>query len=323
MTNAEVQTFQDHVHELRKRLVWVVGALIISGIVGYMLRDPLIKIVQKPLNAPLFYTSPAGSFNFVMQIVGLLAIFCALPVLVYHLVRFIEPALPKKITNYSIMKVIFWSWILATTGIAFAYYVIIPMSLHFFSNYSSHNVQALISTNEYMSFVMSAIITFALIFQIPLIILFINYITPLKPKQILKHQKFIVIGALVLALILPFTYSPITQFVLAAPIIILYYLSVILVYMGNKKLRRREKAAAIYKSKVYNEYDSEIEEQNIEKDLPIEREIINVSLNRPKTVDGFGFTNKPALVNPRVPVTQFSNTVYAKPKGLSIDGFIR
>jgi sec-independent protein translocase protein TatC len=208
----------------------------VCGLIGYTFRNSIVNFIQRPLGSPLYYTSPAGSFNFVMKLAFLIGVFIAIPVIIYHLIKFIEPALPIKIKGSFLIKVIGSSFILALMGAAFGYYLIIPMSLHFFNSYSTHNIKPLISTGEYLTFIINAIISFVFLFQIPLIILFINFIKPLKPNDLLRYQKHVIIGSLIIAVILPFTYSPIIQFVLAIPIIALYYLSILLLLFVNRNL---------------------------------------------------------------------------------------
>jgi sec-independent protein translocase protein TatC len=187
------------------------------------------------LGAPLYYTSPAGSFNFALKVAYVLGIFIALPVIVFQLIKFIEPALPIRIKNGFVVKVIVASFLLAVMGSSFGFFIIIPTSLHFFMGYSTTVIKPLISATEYLTFVINIIITFALLFQIPLVVLFINYVKPLKPKDLLRFQKHIIIAAFVLSVILPFTYDPITQFVMALPIVFLYYFSIVLIWFVNRK----------------------------------------------------------------------------------------
>jgi hypothetical protein len=130
------------------------------------------------------------------------------------------------------------SVILSIIGALFGYYMIIPMSLHFFNSYASASIKPLISVNEYLSYFVGVIVTFVILFQIPLLILFINFVKPLNPKTLLKYQRHVIVGALVLAVLLPFTYDPLTQFVLAAPIVALYYLSIILIVFVNRQSKK-------------------------------------------------------------------------------------
>lgn len=239
---APSQSFSDHVSELRKRLLYIALAVFIFSSLGYALRDPIIDFLQKPLGAPLFFSSPAGSFNFVIQISMMIGFMVAIPVIIYQLARFIEPALPKRLTRWAILRVMLASSTLALMGAAFGYFILIPSSLEFFLGFSSEQIKPLISTNEYLRYVVNILVAFAIIFQIPLVFLFINRIKPLQPKKLLKYQRHIIVGSLGLALVLPFTYDPFTMFMIALPMVFLYYFSIILVWARNRKRKPELKA---------------------------------------------------------------------------------
>lgn len=233
------QTFHEHLNELKNRALWVFLAIVISTALGYIFRNSLINFLDRPLGKPLYYTSPAGSFNFVVKVAGIFGVFITFPVLVYQIIRFIEPAINQKIKGSKLIKVMLAAMFLALLGATFAFYIIIPTSLHFFNGYQTSTIKPLISANDYLNYVTNAILCFALFFQLPLLIDFIDYITPIKPSKLLKYQKQVIIGALVIAILLPFTYDPISQFVVAIPIIVLYYISVVMLYIKNKKAIRR------------------------------------------------------------------------------------
>ncbi len=228
------QTFHGHIQELRKRFLWIILAIGISAAITYVLRVRLIALLQKPLGAPLFYSSPAGSFNFVLKLSMIVGMFVALPVIIYHFLRFIEPALPVTIKKSFMLKVIGASFLLALAGIAFGFYLMIPMSLKFFADYSTPAIKPLISANEYLSYIINNLLIFAITFQIPLIVLFINWIKPIKPSKLLRYQRHVIVGSFGLAVILPFTYDPISQFIVAIPIIVLFYLSIIVLWVANR-----------------------------------------------------------------------------------------
>ncbi len=229
------QTFHDHVQEIRRRVAWLVLVIGVAAIAGYAFRVPIIDFLQRPYGSPLFYTSPAGSFNFVIKIATMVGLVAGLPFIIYHLIRFLEPALPVAIKKSFLAEAILSSCLLALLGMAFGFFVIMPTSLHFFSGFSSNVIKPWISADAYLSYVINVLVTFAVLFQIPLVVLLINRIKPIPPRQMLKYQRHIVVGAFLIAVILPFTYDPISQFVLAVPIIFLYYFSVILVWLANRR----------------------------------------------------------------------------------------
>lgn len=286
------QTFNDHIAELKRRFLWVGLSIVVTAILGYVLREQMVAILQHPLGAPLFYSSPAGSFNFIIKLSTGIGIFVAMPVIIYNLLRFIEPALPHRITKIFFAKIIGASFALASAGIAFAYYQMIPLSLKFFAGYSTAEIKPLISADEYLSYIMGNMIAFALIFQIPLLILFINWVKPTKPKQLLKYQRHVIVGAFGLAVILPFTYDPISQFIVAVPIVILFYLSAILLWVVNRQPKKAKLGVFEFSTpKPYNwpasnlAYTPELATQTVS---PTTISTVNASVHKNiRSLDGF------------------------------------
>ncbi len=321
------QTFQDHIKELRRRVLWVVLSIGLSGGVAYVLRFRLISLLQHPLQSPLFYTSPTGSFNFVLQLSLVIGLFIALPVMIYQLLRFIEPALPITIKRGTMIRVIGSSFTLASIGIAFGYFYMVPLSLHFFASFSNDLIKPLITANEYLSYMLGNLITFALVFQIPLIVLFINWIRPIKPRRLLHYQRHVIVGAFGLAIILPFTYDPISQFITAVPIIFLYYLSVVVLWVAN---RRKQPAKIPHYATRPSVLAPSLVPVNAAPPVANEKPRSPLPLRPPRSLDGFIIA--PARRTVPVPAQRLAivdkppavNQVLARPKlrrrPLAIDG---
>jgi len=230
-------TLMDHLSELRGRLLCTVGVFLVGAVLGFLLRVDIIHYLQSPLHQSLYYTTPTGSFEFVMQVSGLIGLIAALPVLVYNLLRFLEPALPKRLTKGLLGLVVGLSFTLAMAGVAFAYYVSLPTALHFFGSVGSSTLMPLISIEQYFRFVFAYLMTFAVVFQLPLLILLLDHVTPLSPGGLRKARKFVIAGAFGIALIMPSAPDPVSQIILALPIILLYEVSLAVVWA--RSLRRR------------------------------------------------------------------------------------
>lgn len=239
---ATEQTALEHLHELWWRALYCVGVLIVGGVFGYVFRQQIINFLQRPLGQQLYYTSPMGSFNFVMQVCLLIGFLLALPVICYSLLRFIEPALKKRLSTRVVLIVLVSSFALAIGGAAFGYYLTLPFALQFFGHVGTSSLRPLISVNEYFSFILSYLGTFAAVFQLPLLLLFINHITPFKPGGLSKWRKHVYIGAFAVSLIMPSSPDPLSQVSLAIPIIILYELSIGLIWLANRKKHRAPSA---------------------------------------------------------------------------------
>lgn len=228
----------EHIAELRKRALYSVIALLIGGILGYRLQEEIIAVLVKPLGQQLFYTSPTGGFDFLIKICLFFGFILAIPVIIYNFIKFVSPAIPTKVT-YNVAKLVMISVALALCGIAFAYFISLPSALYFLNNFTNDQIQSLISAQEYFNFVMIYLAGFAALFQMPLIIAFINKVTPLKPLSLLKKQRVVILGSFIVAAILTPTPDPINQVLMAAPIIGLYQTSIGVVWHTNKRSAKR------------------------------------------------------------------------------------
>lgn len=230
--------FYEHISELRNRLIVSFAVFAVGASVGYALHDRIIQFINRSIDQPLYYQTPAGNFTYIMKVSVLTGLFVALPVLVYNLLRFIEPALGKHIKKRQLSSVAIISSCLAILGCIFAMEVVIPLSLHFFGGFKIEGVNALISADSYLTYVLNALISFMVLFQIPLVMLFINFVKPIPPKRLFKFEKYVIVGSLVIALLLPFTYDPVTQFVIAIPLVFLYNFSILLIWIANKSRKK-------------------------------------------------------------------------------------
>lgn len=234
----------DHVRELRMRLLVSAIALVIAGVAVYFFYEPILALLRSPLDAPLYYSTPAGSFAFVMKICFMGALAVTIPVIIYNLIMFVRPVFEDKLPLGRVYGTTALSAVLATAGAVFAFIFIIPGSLHFFAGFQVDGLSALISADSYLGFVTNVIVTFILVFQLPLLIAFIDSIRPLPPKQLFKMEKWVILGSLVISLLVPFAFDLMTCLMIAAPIVVLYNLSIIIVVLQHAHTKRHNRAAA-------------------------------------------------------------------------------
>lgn len=236
------KAFIEHVHEIRVRLSWVALSIVVFSCIAYAFNEQLLQVIQKPINQTLYYTSPVGGLNFLIKLCVSVGIVISLPVIFYHLNKFIGPLIPKK-RQSMILRYTLFSSIMAIAGVLFAYFISLPAALRFLTGFSGQNIESLIGVNEYYSFALAYIIGYALLFQLPIIILFINRIKPLKPIKMMRAQRWIILASFVTAAILTPTPDPINQLIMAAPAVIFYQFGVLLVWIIN--IRRKTHSAPV------------------------------------------------------------------------------
>jgi sec-independent protein translocase protein TatC len=226
--------FSEHLQELRSRILWYIGFLVLGTLLGYLIHSQILAILLRPLHQPVFYISPAGGFDFVLKISFFFGFLTSLPVLVFHSMRFIEPALPENSPRLLLLLLAFSS-VLLITGIGFAYFVSLPAALYFLNTFSSDEVKALISTSEYFTFVTRYLLGFGLVFQLPLIMIAINSFQKISLKSLLRFERWIIVISFVIAGIFTPTPDIFNQLMMAVPLLLLYQITLISIWFINKK----------------------------------------------------------------------------------------
>lgn len=223
----------EHLQELKNRFfAWFVS-FVIASFVGYLFYQPLLNWLIIPLKGPLFYTSPVGALQAVFGVSILFGFVISVPILLYQCLRFFEPAFGSRPLKHILIYVLI-SFILAISGVLTAYYLILPATLRFLANFAEGQLKALISTRDYFSFITKYFFGFAILFQLPLIMFVINKFIRLKAKTLFKYFRHVVVISFIIAAVLTPTPDPINQTIMAAPIIILYLVSIVILVLSRK-----------------------------------------------------------------------------------------
>ena len=228
----------DHIRELRTRIIVCAVVLIIGGVVGYLFYEQILEWLRSPLGQSLYYSTPAGSFNFILKVSSMVGILAAVPFLIFQLIMFVQPVFKEKLSTARVVFYTLTSILLAVAGTAFAFYCILPGALRFFAGFQVEGLSALIDANNYLNFVTNAIVTFIIVFQIPLLMTIIDRINPISPKKLFAAEKYVILGGLIVSLCVPFALDITTSLLIASPIVILYNLSVLMIIIRHALARK-------------------------------------------------------------------------------------
>ena len=213
----KTQPFSEHVRELRRRALYTIATLLLGSVAGFFMHEQIFSIIRRPLNEQLYYTTPTGGFNAIIKVSIMFGAILTVPVLVYHIGKFLSPAFRRR---FRAVRIVLFSTTLAMLGVLFAYYVSLPAAIHFLANIDSKNLQSMITVNEYLGFVTAYLAGFAILFQLPLIMIFLNRIKPQRPGRLMRMQRWVILISFIVAAILTPTPDPFNQLIMAAPIIV-------------------------------------------------------------------------------------------------------
>ncbi|HSX30785.1 MAG TPA: twin-arginine translocase subunit TatC [Candidatus Saccharimonadales bacterium] len=228
----------EHIHELRRRLFYVAACVAVGSAVAYGFERKLIDILLRPSHGQHFiYTSPLGGMNFLFSVCLDLGLVVATPVIIYQLLAFLKP-LMEHTTRRFLLAASATAGIVALCGVLFGYFIGLPSALHFLLHqFTTVQVRPLITIQSYMQFVALYLFGSALMFQLPLILLIINRIKPLKPSKLFKYERHLVVGSFIIAFIMNPTPNIVDQLFVVLPMIITYQLGVGLVWLVNRRPR--------------------------------------------------------------------------------------
>ncbi|MEN6350722.1 MAG: twin-arginine translocase subunit TatC [Syntrophomonas sp.] len=219
----------EHLEDFRKHLLISIAAIVSGAIIGFSHSEKLISILILPLNSlnqKLIVTGVTEAFYVKLKVSLIAGVILAFPVIVIAFWRFFKPALRPRERKY-----IYWlfpiSIILFAGGILFAYYIILPLLLSFFIYTAGNNLSTMIKVDEYFSFLCSFVLPFGLIFELPVIVFFLTAIGIVNHKMLAKNRKYALLIIVILAAALTPGPDPISQLSMAAPVYLLYEISIL------------------------------------------------------------------------------------------------
>lgn len=235
----EELTVVEHLDELRRRLVISVGALVFAFIAAYLLRNQIIDLLKAPLPAErgeesvLITLSPTEPFFTVLKVSLWAAIIVALPVWLYQLYAFVIPAVAVQSRRVMVTVTAAVSALFAA-GVAFGYFVVLPVALNFLLNFGDDLFVSQIRAGEYFAFVMTMLLASGMIFEVPVAMVAFARLGVVTATVYRSQWRVALVIIAALAAILPGG-DPFSMFLLMIPMTLLYVLGIWLsgVFGGN------------------------------------------------------------------------------------------
>jgi len=240
------ESMRPHLAELRKRLSISVFAIFMMFIVAFIFHNEILTWVTQPLNDALDMVSKTsdkaadgmitthqvgGAFFVALKVSIFAGLMLALPIILWQLWLFIAPGL------YANEKKMVWPFVIGgttmfTLGALFAYYIVTPFGFQFLITFGSFLYTPLINIEDYVGFFTKIMLGFGVAFELPVVTFFLGLIGLITDRSLINFFKYAVVLIFVAAALL----TPpdiLTQLLMAAPLIILYGVSILLVRTVN------------------------------------------------------------------------------------------
>lgn len=187
--------FLDHLEELRWRLLWSIAALIIGTLIGFVAVGSLdlLEVLSGPIkpflnNERLAYFRPSDPFTIHLKLSMSVGVVLASPVILYQVWAFVSPALYPQERRVGMMALA-GGLVLFCSGVALAYFFVLPASLRFFELFQRDALQPMITAPDYFSLVVSLALVFGAAFELPILIVALTALGLVTPPFLRKFRR--------------------------------------------------------------------------------------------------------------------------------------
>ena len=233
-------SFLEHLDELRKRLLrailsvgagFVVALFFIDRIFGFVMR-PLQEVL--PNGGRLIYTEPTEAFLLQLKVAALAGLVLAAPMVMWQVWLFIAPGLYAHEKRFAI-PFVFFSSVFFIGGAAFAHFVIFPAAWAFLASFTTDYMEFMPKISSTFGLYAKMLIAFGIIFQMPAIVFALARMGVVTARFLVRHIKYAVLAIFIIAAIASPTGDPVNQLLFAAPMIVLYAVSILIAWVFGRR----------------------------------------------------------------------------------------
>lgn len=231
-------TLVEHLSELRKRIIIIFIGIIVGSIISYRFIDNIVEILVKPANKLKFiYLSPPELFLAYIKMAIISGIIISSPITLMQIWLFIKPGLNQNERKY--LRFALWMGIVFfLIGVVFAYFTMVPITINFFTQVSRDKITPLFSFDSYLTFISTLLLSFGLVFELPLLIILLTQLRLITATTLIKYRKYVILIIFIIAAIIT-PPDVVSQILIGFPMVFLYEISIWIAKIIEK--RRKEK----------------------------------------------------------------------------------
>ncbi len=234
----------DHLIELRRRLLWAVAALGAAFAICLYFAKPIFAFLVQPLlkagQGKLIYTNIFEAFFVEVKVAFFAAIMLSFPVIAAQIWQFVAPGLYAK-EKRAFLPFLIMTPVLFAAGAALAYYVAMPLALHFLLGYQGNvggvSQEALPGVGNYLNFVTKFLFGFGVAFLLPVLLMLLERAGIVTRKQLKSGRRYAIVGAFAVAAVLT-PPDVVSQLMLAMPLVLLYEFALIAIWFTERRRAR-------------------------------------------------------------------------------------
>lgn len=229
--------FFEHLEELRVRLMRVLAVLILVMLASSVFVEPLLKYLIVPCDCELVLLKPTDSVVMFFRVALLVAGVVTIPYITYQVIMFVLPGLTKK-EQRIVFTALPVTTLLFLTGVAFAWFVLIPVAIPFLRNFMGSVFRAEWTAPEYIAFLTSLLFWMGVSFEMPVVFFVLARIGIVGPGALIRNWRLAVVVITVIAALITPTVDPVNMLLVVAPLLVLYTFSIFLAALAYRQRTR-------------------------------------------------------------------------------------
>ena len=240
----ERMSLGEHLKELRKRLFISAIAIVIAAVGGFIVAPEVVEQLQVPIDqialardAKVIYTTVTSAFDLRMQIAVTIAIVVASPIWLYQIFAFLVPGLTKKEKKYTFG--FFFSAVPLFFAGAASGWLVFPHMVILLASFAGDDTATFLDAKFYYDFVIKLVLAVGIAFVLPVFLVLLNFVGVLSAKAILKSWRIAILVICIFTAIATPAADVISMFLLAIPMVILYFAAVGVATIHDRRAAKR------------------------------------------------------------------------------------
>jgi len=232
-----------HLRYVKRRVLWVLIAYGLGTSLAWYYYPQLITLFLAPADGLLsatgrpIFTGPSDMFMIKVSLSMKGGMVLALPVLVYHIARFVSPVLNRQQRRYTII-ILPTALLSYLVGASFSYIVVLPVSIKFLLSFSAGVADPMIHIREYLDLVLALLLWLGVVFEMPIIMFLLARLRLVSHQRFLYLSRYSVAFAFIIGALITPTFDIATQTLVAVPLLVLYHIGIVLAWLARPRRAR-------------------------------------------------------------------------------------
>jgi sec-independent protein translocase protein TatC len=243
-----------HLGELRRRLTYTAIVVVVCVIAAFIEKGWVFKALMHPLTATtdidrLSTLGVTEGFMSVLKVSVYAGLIVSLPFILYQFWAFVMPGLYEN-EKRSVIPYTLSTTVLFLGGVAFGYFIVLPVGLKFMVGYGAEMFNQLLQADRYISFVSLFLLAFGVVFELPLVMMLLAWARIVDHVKMRKVRKYAILVEAIVAMVFTPSQDPVSMMLMLIPLIILYEFGILLAKLATRRRTNRARLAELAEAEI-------------------------------------------------------------------------